>query len=201
MPDTYARKGSYMTEKYKLPGEERTFASTDIIVSKTDTKGIITYANDVFLEIADYTEEEVIGKPHSVIRHSEMPRCIFKLLWETIASGEEIFAYVLNRTKFNDYYWVLAHVTPTTGENGDIIGYHSNRRVPNPEAISIIRPLYHHLKQIEASHANAKEGMNEAYRVFGELMREQEMRYDMFMYKMQQLETGDGFTLKMLIDE
>jgi len=180
-----------MSDTYKLPGNERPFDKDDIIVSKTDTKGIITYANDIFLEIADFEEHEVIGKPHSIIRHPSMPRCIFKLLWDTVSSGEELFAYVVNKTKNGDYYWVLAHVTPTFGENGEIIGYHSNRRVPNPEAIKIISPLYRRLKEVEDAQSNTKEGLAESFYILTQLMEVQEMRYDMFMYKMQQLETAD----------
>ena len=182
-----------MSEVYQIPGNERTFDVNDIIVSKTDAKGIITYANDVFLEIADYKEHEVLGKPHSLIRHPEMPRCVFKLLWDTISSGEEIFAYVLNRTKYNDYYWVLAHVTPTYGSNHEIVGYHSNRRVPNREAIKIIQPLYRRLKEVEDAQSNAKEGLKESYKILTSLMEEQQMRYDMFMYKMQTLQSTADF--------
>ena len=101
-------------------GRERTWGDEEIIVSKTDLKGIITYANRTFLKVAGYTEEEVLGKPHSIIRHPDMPRCVFKLLWDTIESGEEIFAYVKNLAKNGDHYWVFAHVTPTFDEQGRI---------------------------------------------------------------------------------
>ena len=70
---------------------ERFFAEDEIIVSKTDLKGHITYANETFLKIADYTEEEVLGKAHSIIRHPDMPRCVFKLLWDTIRGSERDF--------------------------------------------------------------------------------------------------------------
>jgi len=178
-----------------LSGTERTFDKSDIIVSKTDAKGIITYANDIFLTIADYQEHEVLGKPHKVIRHPAMPKCIFKLLWETIASSNEIFAYVVNRTKYGDYYWVFAHVTPTYGKNREIVEYHSNRRVPNPEAIKIIQPLYQHLKAIEDSQSNAKDGMEKAYKALFDLLAAHDTRYDKFMYALQQLKTSpNAFT-------
>jgi PAS domain S-box-containing protein len=70
-----------------LTGKERRFSADEFIVSKTDAKGIITYANDVFLRIADYTLEEVLGKPHNIIRHPHMPRCVFKLLWQRVKGG------------------------------------------------------------------------------------------------------------------
>src|SRR5579871_2355063 len=103
---------------------EVTFGDDEIIVSKTDIKGHIQYANEVFLRISGYSENEVLGEPHNVIRHPDMPRCIFKLLWDTISSGHEIFAYVKNLCKDGSYYWVLAHVTPTFNNYGEIIGYH-----------------------------------------------------------------------------
>ena len=96
-----------------LTGVERTFGEDEIIVSKTDLTGRITYANDVFLRISGYAEAEVLGQPHSIIRHPGTPRAVFSLLWRTIESGREIFAYVVNRAKNGDHYWVLAHVTPT----------------------------------------------------------------------------------------
>ena len=96
-----------------LTGVERFFDKDEIIVSKTDLKGRMTYCNDVFLRIAGYTEQELLGQPHSIIRHPDMPRCVFKLLWDTIGAGKEIFAYVINRAKNGDHYWVLAHVTPS----------------------------------------------------------------------------------------
>ena len=112
-------------------GVERTFGEDEIIVSKTDAKGIIRYANGVFLRVSGYEEADVLGQPHNIIRHPEMPRCIFRLLWDTIASGEEIFAYVLNLAADGAHYWVFAHVTPSFGPRGEIIGYHSNRRLPD----------------------------------------------------------------------
>ena len=111
-----------------LTGVERTFGDDEIIVSKTDTKGRITYANRVFQQVAGYTEDELLGKAHSIVRHPDMPRCVFKFLWDTIGAGNEVFAYVLNKAKNGDHYWVFAHVTPTFDDHGRIISYHSNRR-------------------------------------------------------------------------
>jgi len=131
-------------------GRERIFDENEIIVSKTDTHGRITYANDVFLRVSGYTEAEILGQPHSLIRHPDMPRCVFDLLWRTIGGGREIFAYVVNLAKNGDHYWVLAHVTPTFGRDGAIVGYHSNRRTPDRRALDrTIRPLYAALLEIE----------------------------------------------------
>ncbi len=117
-------------------GIERHFGEDEIIVSKTDLQGKITYANDVFIRVSGYSEEELIGAPHSLIRHPDMPRAVFKLLWDTLAAGEEIFAYVNNLAASGDNYWVFAHVTPSLGADGKVIGYHSNRRVPEPARVA-----------------------------------------------------------------
>src|SRR5580704_8741733 len=90
-------------------GRERTFPEDEIIASKTDVKGVITYANRTFMEVSLYSEEELLGQPHSIVRHPDMPRCVFKLLWDTIQKGDEIFAYVKNMCKNGDFYWVFAH--------------------------------------------------------------------------------------------
>ncbi len=143
-------------------GQERTFADHEIIVSKTDLKGRITYANQTFIEISGYTEEELLGQPHNLIRHPDMPRCVFKLLWDTIQAGEEIFAYVVNLCKNGDHYWVLAHVTPTWNLSGQISGYHSSRRVPERKALDKVIPLYRSLKRIEGANSDWRTGMQNA---------------------------------------
>jgi len=171
-----------MARDVSLTGNERFFAENDIIVSKTDLKGRMTYVNDVFLELASYSEKECLGQPHAMIRHPEMPRCIFKLLWDTIQDGREIFAYVVNRAANGDHYWVLAHVTPSKDNSGNIIGYHSNRRVPDRDILTnTIIPLYKKLLDIENSHASSKEGMEAAMQVVVDLLNENGVEYDEFI--------------------
>ncbi len=165
-------------------GVERTFGEDEIIVSKTDTRGIITYANDVFLNIAGYTKEEILGKPHSIIRHPAMPRCIFKLLWDRLKAGQEIFAYVDNLAKNGDNYWVFAHVTPTFDNNKEIIGYHSSRRVPEKKALEIIKPLYAALLKEEQKHKTPKSGMEAAFAMLVKLLEEKKVSYDEFIFSL-----------------
>lgn len=141
------------SDTQRLTGVERTFGPDEIIVSKTDTKGRITYANEVFLRVSGYSEEELLGRAHSIIRHPRMPRCVFRFLWDTISAGNECFAYVINRCKNGDHYWVLAHVTPTFDGSGRITGYHSNRRLPSRDALMKIGPIYDALLAEEKKHA------------------------------------------------
>ena len=153
-----------------LTGIERTFSADDLIVSKTDKTGKITYANDVFLSVSGYVENEVIGKPHSLIRHPHMPRAVFKLLWETIGSGLEIFAYVVNRAKKGDHYWVLAHVTPNCDQDGVIVGYHSSRRVARPAALAKIQPIYQRLLVAESEAADRHLGLTTSYSLLQDMV-------------------------------
>lgn len=171
-----------MSSLIEPTGVERFFGRDEIIVSKTDPRGRITYANQVFLRIAGYAEHEVLGMPHSLVRHPDMPRCVFKLLWDTIEAGQEIFAYVKNMAKSGDHYWVFAHVTPTFDGQGRIVGYHSNRRCPERAAIAAIAPLYEALKDEEVRAGGGREGMAAATAMLlGELGR-RGIEYDEFAF-------------------
>jgi PAS domain S-box-containing protein len=173
-------------EQKVLTGRERFFDKDEIIVSKTDLKGKILYANRVFLRVGGFEEDEIIGAPHSILRNPEMPRCIFKLLWDTIQAGDECFAYVVNRAKNGDHYWVLAHVTPSHDVMGNVNGYHSNRRVPNKAVLSnTIAPLYKKLLDQENSFGNAKDGMNAAHATLTNILKEKGLSYDQFIFSLQ----------------
>ena len=148
-----------MAHSIRPTDREVFFDRGEIIVSKTDLKGRITYANAVFQHVSGFTERELLGQPHSIIRHPDMPRAVFKLLWETILKGGEIFAYVKNITKSGDYYWVFAHVTPSYGKTGEMVGFHSNRRVPERSAVAAVIPLYAELVRVEAQHRNGKQAL------------------------------------------
>lgn len=165
-------------------GRERFFDPDEVIVSKTDKSGRITYANDVFLRVAGYTEEEILGQPHSCIRHPDMPRCIFKLLWDTIQGGTEIFAYVVNLSATGEHYWVLAHVTPTLDPTGNIVGYHSNRRVPERRAIDTVRTLYQQLLREEQRFSDKHRAISASMNVVKQLLSEKEMTYDQFFWSL-----------------
>lgn len=162
-------------------GIEKTWNANDIIVSKTDTKGIITYANDTFLSVAEYSEQEALGANHNMIRHPDMPRCVFGLLWSEIATGKEIFAYVKNMTKKGDHYWVFAHVTPTFGKDGKIIGYHSNRRVPKRDAVETCSGLYQALLEEERRHKSPKDALAASTAMVVSLLKDKGLAYDEFV--------------------
>lgn len=159
---------------------ERILNEDDFIISKTDLNGRITYVNQIFIDLAEYTEKELLGQPHSIIRHPDMPRAIFKLLWERVQHKKEIFAYVVNRTKKGNYYWVFANVTPSLDERDNIIGYYSVRRKPNPAALEIIKPLYKRMLEAEM-----RGGIEASTKLLNEILADKGASYDEFIIDIQ----------------
>ncbi len=170
-----------MRPKVEPTGVERFFGEGEIIVSKTDCKGVITYANSVFVGISGYSEEELLGQSHNIIRHPDMPRCVFQLLWNTIEAGREIFAYVKNMSKNGDH-WVHAHVTPTFDAGGQIVSYYSSHRVPERRCIARSEEIYRLLLAEEQKHSAWHEGMAAATRLLVATLQEARVSYDEFVF-------------------
>ena len=165
-------------------GVERFFDEDEIIVTKTDVSGRITYANPVFLRMAGYTESEALGAAHSLIRHPEMPRAVFKLLWDRIMAGHEIFAYVNNMASNGDHYWVLAHVTPTYNASGSLIGFHSMRRVPDRSAVLAVEPLYAALRAEEQRHYDRVRGLDASVAMMVDILDQAGVSYDEWVWSL-----------------
>lgn len=159
-----------------MANNELTFGDEEFIVSKTDLNGKITYGNALFIQMSGYSELELIGQPHNILRHPDMPAVVFKLLWSQVRAGKEIFAYVKNRTKVGDYYWVFAHVTPTFDTNNKITNFHSVRRKPSLKALNIIKPLYASLLQKEKS-----SGVAVTEEMLNQLLKDKGVSYDEFI--------------------
>ncbi|MBL8630364.1 MAG: PAS domain-containing protein [Rhodospirillaceae bacterium] len=171
-----------MSRNVHVTGKERYFGDDDIIVSKTDLKGRITYANRLFMSLADLSEENCLDEPHSLVRHPDMPRTIFHLLWDTVQAGREIFAYVKNRSVNGDHYWVYAHVTPSFDKQNRVIGYHSTRRNPNRDILqSKVMPLYAKILQVEHSVSDRKDGMQRGIAMFNDVLKTEGKAYDEFI--------------------
>lgn len=152
----------------------------DFIVSKTDLKGRIVYCNQIFMEMAEYTEDELLEKPHSIIRHPDMPKAVFRHLWNVIPTKQEIFAFVINKTKNNNDYWVYANVTATVDLNGKIVDYYSVRRKPNPKALAVIIPLYKKMMEVEKS-----SGVDASFKVLTDILAEKGVSYDELVISLQ----------------
>lgn len=130
---------------------ERSLGDEDFIVTKTDPKGRILYANRVFIGLSGYTEAELLGSQHNIIRHPDMPRSVFKLLWDHIGAGQEFMGYVKNMAKDGSFYWVFATVTPDRDAARNIMGYTSVRRKPRSDAVKGVAGLYQAMLAAEAS--------------------------------------------------
>jgi PAS domain S-box-containing protein len=129
-------------EEYKFEGRA--------IVSETDLKGVITYANRKFCEISGYTKEELIGQPHNIIRHPDMPKKAFETMWQTIKQGSVWNGLVKNLRKDGLYYWVETTITPLTDETGAIIKYAAARKPASEAAIQEAEALYEKMRDAEA---------------------------------------------------
>lgn len=135
-----------MRKNLPVTNTERRFEPHEKLISTTDTKGKITHCNDFFVNISGYTRDELIGQPHNLVRHPDMPEAAFKVMWEHLKAGKPWMGLVKNRCKNGDFYWVNAYVTPIT-ENGHTIGYESVRTCPAREDVARADRVYNHLNQ------------------------------------------------------
>lgn len=165
-------------------GVERSFGQDEVIVTKTDLKGRITYANDVFCRVSAIEEADLLGRPHSVIRHPEMPKAVFQLLWDTLRDRQELFAYVVNLAGDGAHYWVLAHITPSIGPDGQVVGYHSNRRLPDRGAIREIEPLYRTLVAEERRHQRSADAARAGCDLLHDVLSDRGTSYDRLVWSL-----------------
>ncbi|MDD3327714.1 MAG: PAS domain-containing protein [Zoogloea sp.] len=117
-----------------------------LIVSRTDTRGIMTQCNPSFVEMSGYSEAELIGQPHCLLRHPDMPAAAFRDLWETVEAGRQWHGYVKNLRKDGGHYWVYATVVPNVRE-GRIVGFTSVRREPSREKVALAEAQYQEMRR------------------------------------------------------
>lgn len=132
-----------MSKEIVIPEDE-------FIVSRTDKLGNITYASESFCKISGFDKKELVGMPHSMVRHEDMPKTAFKDMWETIRQGKTWKGYVKNRTKYGDFYWVYAEVSPHV-KDGKFVGYKSIRQKPDRKILEEKIEQYQKLKENENS--------------------------------------------------
>ncbi len=145
------KKLSKLDAPKDINNNEKIMSEDDFIVSKTDTKGYIAYCNRIFVEMAGWSRFELIGANHNIIRHPDMPKIAFKILWDLIQAKKEFFGFVKNLRKDGGYYWVFAYITPDLDLNGNIIGYTSFRKKPSQKGIEFLTPVYRQLVEAEKS--------------------------------------------------
>jgi PAS domain S-box-containing protein len=152
------------------------------IVSKTDPKGIIEYGNDYFVEISGYSESELIGKPHSIVRHPDMPRIAFKLMWDRIKKGKNFIAVVKNLAKDGSYYWVVTDFEPKIDPiTNEIISHTAFRKAAPQKAIDTMAPIYAKLLEVEK-----EGGMEASEKYLRGFLEENRTTYDEFINQLVQ---------------
>lgn len=152
------------------------------IVSKTDAKGIIEYGNDYFVEVSGYTEAELIGKPHSIVRHPDMPRVVFKMMWDRINKGRNIMAVVKNLAKDGSYYWVVTEFEPKVDPiSNEILSHTAFRKAAPQKAIDTMIPMYQKLLEIEKDG-----GMEASEKYLRGFLEEHNTTYDDFINELVQ---------------
>jgi len=164
---------------------EQEVRNVDIVVSKGDAEGNITYANPIFFKLAGYTQGELLEKPHSIIRHPDMPKIIFKYLWDTLKSGNDVKAFVKNLSKNGNFYWVFAHVRVATNPDGSFRNYVSTRKGMSLTAKAVIAPLY---KELLAAEENG--GMDASLSLLETFLKENGASLATFSDAMQKIQNN-----------
>lgn len=159
---------------------ERLMREGDYIISTTDLKGRITSVNDVLVEYSGYSEAELIGSQHNILRHPSMPRAIFWMLWEAISHGEEFYGYLKNMSKDGGFYWVFAHVVPVADGDGKALGYKSIRRRPRRAAVDVVEALYTRMLVAEQA-AGPKDAVDAGLNVLGDMLAARRRSYEEFV--------------------
>jgi len=165
--------------------KEHEVTSVDIVVSKGNAKGDITYANQIFFKLAGYTQAELLDQPHAIIRHPDMPKIIFKYLWDNLEAGKDVKAFVKNLCKDGGFYWVFAHVRVATNPDGSFRNYVSTRKGMSTGARVIIEPLYKTLRAAED-----EGGMNASLPLLEAFLKEQGGSLSTFNDTMQKIQNS-----------
>jgi len=159
--------------------EEIKFSKKKFIISKTDIKGKIIFINKNFSDVSGYDEDELIGAPHNVVRHPDMPRALFYLVWKALLSGRPISGVIKNLAKDGRYYWVIADLEPKFDQEGNIIALTAFRRAAPQDVIETIEELYSTMLSIEKKH-----GMQQSIAYLQGFLEERQMTYDEFIQEL-----------------
>lgn len=144
----------------------------DLIVTKTDITGHIIYCNDAFMEFSGYNEEELLGQSHNIIRHPDMPRTLFRLLWNKLQEENEFFGIIKNMCKDGGFYWTFANISLNFNMDSKLLGYMSTRRYPPPEAVEFFQLLYAKMIDLESQCGNSQEAMDASNQLLQEVVAE-----------------------------
>jgi PAS domain S-box-containing protein len=174
-----------MLDNQTLTGIQTEFPRGSILVSKTNPNGVIIYANPEFCRVAGYALEDLVGKPHNCIRHPEMPRAVFSLMWETLKAQREFFGYVVNRCADGNHYWVFAQVVADLdSDSGETISYHSTRRWADPTACRRAVEVYRQLLDAEAQERSPRQAVVAGRKALDEILVRAGMTYEQWAFSL-----------------
>jgi PAS domain S-box-containing protein len=176
-----------MRDDVQLTGIQTDFSKNAILVSKTNPNGVIIYANPDFCQVAGYELAELLGKPHSMIRHPDMPRAVFSLMWETLKSQREFFGYVVNRCADGNHYWVFAQVVPDIdNDTGETVSFHSTRRWAEPAACEAAMEIYRRLLDVEARERSPRAAVTAGRAELASILEKAGITYEQWAFSLGQ---------------
>lgn len=158
-------------------------AEDEFIVSKTDPSGRLSYINRTFMDISGFIESELIGQQHNIIRHPDMPRGVFQLMWEELKADREFFGFVKNICKDGSFYWVFANVTPDYDERNNLRGYYSVRRKPTVAAVKEISEIYAQMRAAELNGDRRNAG-DRSIALLADVVSREHAGYDQFVQQL-----------------
>ncbi len=168
-----------MINRPKAIDREARFNAKRFILSKTDTRGNIISANSNLYDISGYSEKELLGRQHNILRHPDMPKAIFHLMWRYLLSGREIMVVMKNLTKSGEYYWVVADLKPRFNEKGTIVAFSSFQKFATDDIVYEIEELYEVMLRIEKVH-----GMRASGEYLEGFLEERKVTYDGYIYEL-----------------
>lgn len=137
------------------------------IISSTDIKGHITDVNDYFVEISGYQRDELMGKPHSIIRHPDMPKIVFKLMWQRLQNGQDILALVKNLAKDGRYYWIFTSFEPMKNNDMEVVGFQAHRKSAPKHTVETVADIYAKVLEVEK-----KDGVDASEKFLNDYLQE-----------------------------
>lgn len=165
-----------MKQKVETLNVEVDWDKTSELVTRTSRTGIINYANSAFITASGYSKDELLDQPHNITRHPDMPRAIFRLLWESLKIGEDFHAIIKNKTKEGKFYWFITQFNFIRDGEGNISEYMARRKSVSDEAITKIEKVYKTLKEIEE-----EKGLDKSLSYFENLLNEKNQSYEEFL--------------------
>lgn len=165
-----------MKQKVETLNTEVDWDKTLELVSRTNRIGIINYVNSAFVNVSGFDENELLGQPHNIIRHPDMPKAIFRMLWENLKQGKDFHAIIKNKAKDGKYYWIITQFDFFKDAEGDINGYMARRKAVAPEAVAKIEEVYKKIKNIEETN-----GLDASLAYFSGILDDKKQTYDEFL--------------------